>query len=152
MQAEPGVHHSRVPDSRPVAVSRRAFLRGAAVAALAGCVANTRPQWAGRDPFSLGVAAGEPTPDGFVLWTRRALVPLSPDPAAPGGLTPGDVPLTYEIATDPGLRTIVQQGPALAEAAFAHSVHLEVRGLAPARPYWADVPLSASGMSLIFAA
>jgi alkaline phosphatase D len=82
------------------------------------------------------VAAGEPTPDGFVLWTRLAPEPFSPDPGAPGGMTDGDGPLTYEIASDPGMRTIVQRGVALAEAAYAHSVHLEVRGLAPGRPYW----------------
>ncbi|HTO55264.1 MAG TPA: PhoD-like phosphatase N-terminal domain-containing protein, partial [Myxococcota bacterium] len=33
------------------------------------------PLWPGGDPFSLGVASGEPAPDGFVLWTR-----LAPDP------------------------------------------------------------------------
>ena len=67
-------------------------------------------------------------PDGFVLWTRLAPVPLWDDPAAPGGLTAGDVTLTYEIAADPGMRTIVQSGPAVAEAAYAYSVHLEVGG------------------------
>jgi alkaline phosphatase D len=82
------------------------------------------------------VAAGEPTPDGFVLWTRLAPEPLWPDPAAPGGLTAGNLLLRYEIASDPGMRAIVQSGDAVAEAAYAHSVHLEVRGLAPGRPYW----------------
>jgi alkaline phosphatase D len=82
------------------------------------------------------VASGEPGPDGFVLWTRLAPEPLWADPAAPGGLTTGDVALTYEIATDPEMRTIAQSGQAIAEAAFAHSVHLEVRGLPPGRPYW----------------
>jgi alkaline phosphatase D len=62
--------------------------------------------------------------------------PLSPDPRAPGGLRDGDITLTYEIATDPGMRSIVQRGSAIAEAAYAHSVHLEVRGLAPGRPHW----------------
>ncbi len=32
-------------------------------------------------PFSLGVASGDPTPDGVVLWTR-----LAPDPLNGGGL------------------------------------------------------------------
>ena len=31
---------------------------------------GARPVWADGNPFSLGVAAGDPSPDGFVLWTR----------------------------------------------------------------------------------
>ena len=140
------VDHGAVP-SRPRdplnsrLFGRRAFLRGALAATLAGpsltgCATPARPEVAGRDPFSLGVASGEPAPDGFVLWTRLAPVPLWSDPAAPGGLVGGDVTLTYEIAADPGMRTIVQSGPAVAEAAYAYSVHLEVKGLAAERPYW----------------
>src|SRR5262245_19408592 len=34
------------------------------------------------------------------------------------------------------MRTVVQRGSAVAEAAYAHSVHLEVRGLDGDRPYW----------------
>lgn len=121
--------------------SRRAFLRGALAGAAAGAglgrhPAHARPAWAGGDPFSLGVAAGEPSADGFVLWTRLAPEPLSADPGAPGGVTGGDATLAYEIATDPEMRTVVRRGSAVAEAAFAHSVHLEIRGLGPDRPYW----------------
>ena len=140
------VDHGAVPSRprdplNPRLFGRRAFLRGALAATLAGpsltgCATPARPEVAGRDPFSLGVASGEPTPDGFVLWTRLAPVPLWSDPAAPGGLVGGDVTLTYEIAADPGMRTIVQSGPAVAEAAYAYSVHLEVKGLAAERPYW----------------
>ena len=96
-------------------LSRRTFLRGGLAASLAvpslvGCTTPARPEVAGRDPFSLGVAAGEPGPDGFVLWTRLAPLPLWDDPVAPGGLTGGDVTLTYEIATDPDMRAVVQSG------------------------------------------
>jgi alkaline phosphatase D len=122
-------------------LGRRAFLGGLAAGALAatglaGCATPARPDLAGRDPFSLGVASGEPAPDGFVLWTRLAPVPLWDDPAAPGGLTAGDIVVRYEIAADAGMGTIVRSGDAIAEAAYAHSVHLEVRGLEPGRPYW----------------
>jgi PhoD-like phosphatase len=34
------------------------------------------------------------------------------------------------------MRTFVQTGYAVAEATYAHSVHLEVHGLDPGRPYW----------------
>lgn len=123
-------------------LSRRAFLgtAGGAVAVLAapgliGCAATSGPRWR-ADPFSLGVASGEPAPGGFILWTRLAPDPLSADPAAPGGMRGGDVIVDYEIATDPGMRAVVRRGSAVAEAAYAYSVHLEVRDLDPGRPYW----------------
>ena len=84
-----------------------------------------------RDPFSLGVASGEPRPDGFVLWTR-----LDPEPMLNERLPQGDLPVGYEIAADPALRRLVRRGTARAESAFGHSVHLAVQGLQPGRPYW----------------
>ena len=123
---------------------RREFLRvgGGAVASLVAAPAVLRfggilraPRL-GADPFSLGVASGAPSPEGFVLWTRLAPEPLSPDPAAPGGMTGGDVSVGYEIASDDAFAKIVRRGSATAEAGFAHSVHLEVSGLEPGRPYW----------------
>jgi alkaline phosphatase D len=94
------------------------------------------PSWRGHDPFSLGVASGSPAPDGFVLWTRLAPDALSDDPTAPGGLPPGDIEIGYEIADDPEFTRIVRSGGATAETSFAHSVHLEIRGLAPGRTYF----------------
>ena len=91
--------------------------------------------WRAGDPFSLGVASGSSRSDGFVLWTRLAPEPLSSNPQMPGGMRGGDVTLGYEIATDPALRDIVRRGEATAEQAFAYSVHLDVRGLEPGRPY-----------------
>src|SRR6516165_10809030 len=67
--------------------------------------AQSRP-WPNGDPFRLGVASGAPRPDGFVLWTRLAPDPLSANPATPGGMTGGDVPVDYEIATDEGMRNV----------------------------------------------
>jgi alkaline phosphatase D len=85
-----------------------------------------------RDPFALGVAAGDPAPDGFILWTR-----LIPDPQAPdGGVPPMDVPVRWEVAEDPTFRKISRAGSAIADARLAHSVHVEVDGLRPHRPYW----------------
>ena len=43
---------------------------------------QTQPRF-DRSPFTLGVASGDPTDDGVVLWTR-----LAPDPLAPGGGMP----------------------------------------------------------------
>jgi alkaline phosphatase D len=125
-------------------LSRRAMLRLAGATALtlpampllAAPLPNTirvfsssaRQFDARDDPFTLGVAAGAPRPDGFVLWTR--LAPLSEMPLG------GDREVGYEVAEEPAFRRVVQRGLARAEAAFAHAVHLEARGLQPGRPYW----------------
>ena len=84
------------------------------------------------DPFSLGVASGYPEPNAIVLWTR-----LAPEPLAPGGGMPeGPVAVRWEIAADDGFRSVVRTGQTYATADWAHSVHVEVVGLEPARDYW----------------
>ncbi|AVT35426.1 alkaline phosphatase [Plantactinospora sp. BB1] len=81
--------------------------------------------------FTLGVASGDPAPDGFVLWTRLAPEPLEPG----GGMPPGPVRVQWQVAEDAGFRRIVRSGTTTAVADWAHSVHVEVTGLAPHRPY-----------------
>jgi alkaline phosphatase D len=45
-------------------------------------------------PFSLGVAAGEPGPAGFTIWTR-----IAPRPLVPGyGMAPRPVSVRYEVS------------------------------------------------------
>jgi len=120
-------------------LSRRRLIAGsgAALVAMPGIIRYAKAQsWRAGDPFSLGVASGAPRPDGFVLWTRLAPEPLSNDPDTPGGLRGGDRPVTYEIATDEAMSRMVRRGEAMAEQAFAYSVHLDVTGLEPGRPYW----------------
>jgi alkaline phosphatase D len=121
--------------------SRRAFLQRCAIATSAGLLprglrAAATPSWSNGDPFSLGVAAGTPAADGCVLWTRLAPDPLSRDPETPGGVMPARYAVRYEIATDPQMRRVVQRGEAIADPGLAYSVHVEVTGLAAARPYW----------------
>ncbi|HEX3157585.1 MAG TPA: alkaline phosphatase D family protein, partial [Gemmatimonadaceae bacterium] len=117
--------------------TRRDFLRtGSGVAGLImlGALPASRAdaQLRMREyPFTLGVASGDPTPDGVVLWTR-----LAPDPLRGGGMPPRRVPVRWEIAADEGFARIVQRGEALALPELAHSVHVEVRGLASDRVYW----------------
>lgn len=123
--------------------TRRIFLRNAAWAG-AGLIAApaiigraaAAPVWSKGNPFSLGVASGAPTSHGFVLWTRLAPDPLAEDPATPGGMSGDSLPVSYEVATDPAMRHIVRRGTAMAERTYAYSVHEEVRGLKPHRPYW----------------
>ena len=83
------------------------------------------------DPFTLGVAAGDPSPDGFVLWTR-----LAPAPLAGGEMPDEAVEVRWEIADDEGMQRIVQSGTAAAKPELAHSVHVEVSGLRADRWYF----------------
>ena len=82
-------------------------------------------------PFTLGVASGDPTSDGIVLWTR-----LAPDPVDPKSLGRAAIPVGWRIALDSRMRHVVARGIALAPAELAHSVHVEVDGLLPGRDYF----------------
>jgi alkaline phosphatase D len=81
--------------------------------------------------FSLGVASGDPLPDGIVLWTR-----LAPDPLNGGGMPDSAVSVSWELAEDERFAKIVSKGTSTALPAYAHSVHVDVRGLRPGRTYW----------------
>ena len=86
------------------------------------------------NPFTLGVASGDPTADGFVLWTR-----LAPDPLAPGGaggMDPVLVPVRWIVTRDENLQQVEREGTFVTSPAVAHSVHAVLRGLQPDRPYW----------------
>ena len=118
-------------------VSRRDFIRvGRDVAT---CVAlGSLPAFGGEreprfrsNPFMLGVASGDPLPNGVVLWTRLDSAAL--DQA--GALT-ARVPVGWEIAEDDNFRHIVRKGSHLALTELGHSVHAEVYGLRPGRHYW----------------
>ncbi len=82
-----------------VDLSRRGLLRGGAgLAALAATMPAARTALAQpvfrAPPFTLGVASGEPAPDGFVIWTRLAPEPLAPD----GGMPRAAMAVTWEVA------------------------------------------------------
>ncbi|MGQ0528315.1 MAG: alkaline phosphatase D family protein [Panacagrimonas sp.] len=118
--------------------SRRRLLHaGASSLLLPACAQRiARPARSfANDPFSLGVASGEPQADGFVIWTRLAPDPLA-DESGAGGMPPEAVAVEWLIAEDEQLRKPVREGIALAEPAWAHSVHVEIEGLKPDRPYW----------------
>src|SRR5262249_9651111 len=110
-------------------VTRRRFIAGTAGSGLALIAAPAvlrqarAAGWQAGNPFCLGVASGAPRPDGFVLWTRLAPVPLSSNPETPGGMSGGDVSIGYEIASDDAMSKVVRSGQATAEQRFAHSVH-----------------------------
>jgi alkaline phosphatase D len=116
--------------------TRRGLLRGAALIAGTALMPSSPGLLAAPrivdNPFTLGVASGEPTADGVVLWTRLATRPLEPD----GGMGVAPVAVGWEVAEDLGFRRIVRRGRALAAPQAGHSVHVEVAGLKPDRTYW----------------
>ncbi len=118
-------------------LNRRHFISATALAAgglwISGCDGTRHPPEGGytNDPFSLGVASGDPTPSGVVLWTRLAPTPL--DPVAPNAPS---VWVGWEVAEDQRFRRIVQTGVQTARAESAFSVHVEVDGLLPGREYF----------------
>ncbi|MBL8343654.1 MAG: alkaline phosphatase D family protein [Rubrivivax sp.] len=75
--------------------------------------------------FGLGIASGSPTADSVVLWTRLA-----------GPIEAPEVSVRWEVAADEAFTRIVAQGSEPAHADEAHSVHVQPRGLQPARWYW----------------
>ncbi|GHJ37499.1 alkaline phosphatase [Streptomyces sp. TS71-3] len=88
----------------------------------------------GDNPFTLGVASGDPLPDGVVLWTRLAPDPFAADGA--GGMPPKPVRVEYEVAGDERFRSVVRRGSVVATPELAHSVHPEIHGLAPDHVYF----------------
>ena len=116
-------------------LNRRAFLIATAACAAGGLWSAEGgqapvPKLSGY-PFTLGVASGDPAPDGMVLWTR-----LAPKPLEGGGMPGEPVPVAWQIAEDEAMTTVVQSGNILALPASAHAVHVEVQGLKPDRWYW----------------
>ncbi|CAL9537542.1 alkaline phosphatase D family protein [Streptomyces sp. enrichment culture] len=121
------------PDRRRVLTAGAAVL-GAAASAQIWVPEPARAAVPLRLPdgvFTLGVASGDPLPDGVVLWTR-----LAPDPLHGGGMPDRRVPVEWQVAADDRFTRIVRRGTAQARPAFGHSVHVDVRGLRPGTPYW----------------
>jgi alkaline phosphatase D len=126
------------PLAGELTVTRRSFLAGSASFALATMlsprlrgVVSARPALPGY-PFTLGIASGDPAPDGVVLWTR-----LAPNPRQNGGGLPArPIEVGWQVAEDERMTKIVRAGTAVAVPEWAHSIHVEVDGLQPDRWYW----------------
>src|SRR5262245_30600059 len=133
------VNHEGVRMLTQQSLSRRNFVKlgglGAASLLLGSNApfarANGKPPTFDKNPFSLGVASGDPLPDGTVLWTR-----LAPEPFAGGGMPDKWFQVRYEVAKDEAFRQIAATGVTGAEPENAHAVHVDVRGLEPSRWYW----------------
>ena len=115
---------------------RRRFLLCASLA----CAVNSLPAWARRgerlshNPFTLGVASGDPEPDNVLIWTR-----LTPPQHTLGEASATELPpskVRWELASDIAFRHIVSHGEAMALSQLGHSVHVQVNGLAPDHWYY----------------
>ncbi|MEU9402067.1 alkaline phosphatase D family protein [Streptomyces sp. NPDC048242] len=118
-----------------LAPSRRSVVKAAAAtAALAGPLAAALPARAATAApvFAHGVASGDPLPDGVLLWTR-----VTPTPEAlPGSGVGPDTEVSWVVARDKALTSVVATGSTTATAAADHTVKADIRGLAPATDYW----------------
>ena len=118
---------------RPMRWRRRELNRAAlwlalgAWAALPGR-AQAAPRWR-ANPFTLGVACGQPPP------TASSCGPgWRPSPLSGGGMGREPVRVRWEVADEPGVRGW-WPGEAHARAERGHTVHVEVDGLEPDRWY-----------------
>ncbi|MEU0332855.1 alkaline phosphatase D family protein [Streptomyces sp. NPDC006193] len=132
----PAAHPSQhAPELRAAArhIGRRRFLTATGAAAALAFAVNLPAAGAAAaaefdarriadDPFTLGVASGDPLPGSVLLWTRLAPQPYQPD----GGLPAQRVTVHWELAHDEGFRRIVRRGTAHAHPELNHSVHVEV--------------------------
>ena len=83
------------------------------------------------DPFNLGVASGDPTPDSVVLWTRLAIEVLTELGAANDAVEVG-----FEISDSPSFRNIIRCGAIAAVPELGHCAHADVRGITADTEYF----------------
>ncbi len=116
--------------------TRRDFLQGTAglaVAAAGGLACGASRSRVGLDaapgsgpPFLHGVASGDPLADRVILWTR-----VTPPP---GGEGPLDV--RWELASDPGMRSVVARGRSLARPEADYVTKVDAAPLEPGLSYY----------------
>ncbi len=123
--------------SRLATVSRRVFLLGGLAVGVGASLPTpgvAAVPWGGGDPFTLGIASGDPWPTGVVLWTRLVPEPLAAD--GRGGMPRRAVPVDWQVATDPAFRSLVRAGTEAALPERVHALHVEVDGLDPGAEYF----------------
>lgn len=101
-------------------LDRRTALATLAATGLSPALAHAKGAAPSR--FRHGVASGDPTADGIVLWTRLTT-------------TAAREPVRWELARDAAFKDIVRRGKATADAAADHTVKVVVSGLEPGARY-----------------
>lgn len=108
---------------------RRTFLRRAGLLGAGALTAGVaRPAAAADDdlaPFLHGVASGDPTASGVILWTRISG-------------HPGRVSVRWRVATDVDMRDVVASGLASTDADRDHTVKVDATGLSAGTWYFYD--------------
>ncbi len=123
----------RLPQNK---LNRRQFIYGAGIVTAGTLIQSSfskafaQPKFK-SNPFTLGVASGDPLPSNVVLWTR-----LAPDPFNGGGMPSINVPVQWQVALDEKMNKVVRRGSTIATPQLGHSVHVDVGGLEPGRWYW----------------
>ncbi|MFE5509243.1 alkaline phosphatase D family protein [Streptomyces sp. NPDC056529] len=135
-------HHQELRDAARHFGRRRFLTATGAAAALAfatqlpvagsAAAAELDARHVAEDPFTLGVASGDPLPGSVLLWTRLAPRPFEPG----GGLPDRRVAVHWELAHDERFRRVARRGAATAHPEFRHTVHVEVEHLEPGRAYF----------------
>ena len=121
-------------------LDRRRFLLRAGQVSAALALATSMPRGARAEgpaqklayPFTLGVASGDPLPDAVVIWTRLAPAPQEPL----GGMSAVAVSVRFQVARDERFQFLECEGEVFAHPERGHAVHVDVRGLSPARHYY----------------
>ncbi|MFD9030553.1 alkaline phosphatase D family protein [Streptomyces sp. NPDC059567] len=101
-------------------------------AAGAASAAELNPARIAENPFTLGVASGDPLPGSVLLWTRLAPRPFETG----GGLPRSRVAVHWELAHDERFTRTVRRGKVTAHPEFQHSVHVEIDHLDQDRVYF----------------
>ena len=118
-------------EQRRILLLSGARLAGLAAALSLPATGSAQVQQMRAYPFALGVASGSPLPDSVILWTRILSDPLNAASTPAVALT-----VRWEVAHDEAFTRLAAKGTANALPALAHSVHVDVRGLAPERWYF----------------
>ncbi len=123
---------SRKTGKRLSMLDRRTLLAAAGASLAAPALARLAAPVSFVDyPFQLGVAAGDPDHQGFVIWTRLAPRPGDPDRGLGG--RPAEV--RYEVSESPDFAQLVAEGETIARPELGHSVHVTLTTLRPDRVY-----------------
>ena len=125
------------------AVDRRTVLRLAGLTAGAGVVVSAGTPGgalAALNAFQHGVASGDPTPGGVLLWTR--VTPTAD--SIPGSGAGPSVTIDWQVASDAAFSSVVRAGAVPTGPDRDHTVKVEVTGLAPATTYWYRFGLAGS--------
>lgn len=129
----------------PLAPSRRAVLKGAAIAAATAAGSSVFRSFdveaaaapAHRGVFGYGVASGDPTGDSVVIWTRATPPVRRGEPVAtPGSGLGAPLRVHWEIARDRDFSRVVDQGVLLTSPRSDHTVKVDVSGLHPYTRYY----------------